>query len=331
MTPTKASLVSLVRHTVEPIPVGLFGSVMGLVGLSISWRLAAAQQGFDAKVANVIALVAVLVFVVLTCAYGLKVLTSWSVVRSEFTHPIAGHLFGTVWISLLLLPIELAPHLPNVARVMWGVGALGMLVYAWVTLNRWLSDRQKWVHATPPWIIPVVGLLDLPLALPTLGLPVPQELPWLAMSVGLFFMVSLFTVIFARLVFEEAFPDALRPSLMILLAPFVVGASACMAVMGEVNALAQALYLVGVFLFFVLLGQLRHLMSCCPFRVSWWAVSFPLAALSIAAHRYAMAVPSVVAQALATAFWVVATVVIAGLFVRTIWGLVRGELRTLTA
>jgi tellurite resistance protein len=38
-------------------------------------------------------------------------------------------------------------------------------------VTRWLSDRQKAAHATPAWIVPVVGLLDVPLALPVLGLP----------------------------------------------------------------------------------------------------------------------------------------------------------------
>lgn len=320
-----------ILQVLQPLPIGLFGSVMGLMGLSISWRLAAAQLGWGAEVSDVIAVLAVVVFIALALAYGLKAMMFWVTVRSEFKHPIAGNLFGTVWISLLLLPIELVRVLPEAARVVWGVGAVCMLVFAWVTINRWLSNRQQWVHATPPWIIPVVGLLDLPLALPSLGMSVPHELAWLALSVGLFFMVPLFTLIFARLVFEEALPDSLKPSLMILLAPFVVGASAVIAVMGQVNDLAEGLYLAGVFLFIVLLGQLRHLLSCCPFRVSWWAVSFPLAALSIAAQRYAMAMPSVMAQGLATSFWVLATAVIAWLFVRTLWGLMRGELRTLSS
>ena len=320
-----------VRHVLQPLPIGLFGAVMGLVGLSISWRLEAVQLGWGALVADVIAVVAVLVFIALALAYGLKALTSWATVRNEFGHPIAGNLFGTVWISLLLLPIELVRVLPDLARVVWVLGAMGILVFAWVTINRWLSNRQQWVHATPPWIIPVVGLLDLPLAVPSLGMSVPPELPWLALSVGLFFMAPLFTVIFVRLVFEETFPDGLRPSLMILLAPFVVGASAVIAVTGQVNVLAQGFYLAGVFLFFVLLGQLRHLLSCCPFRVSWWAVSFPLAALSIAAQRYAMALPSGLSQGLAISFLGLATGVIAWLFVRTLWGLMRGELRTLSS
>lgn len=49
-----------------------------------------------------------------------------------------------------------------------------------------MSDRQLIAHATPAWIVPVVGLLDVPLALPTLGLPPMHGVIVLGMAVGLF-------------------------------------------------------------------------------------------------------------------------------------------------
>jgi tellurite resistance protein len=79
-----------------------------------------------------------------------------------------------------------------------------------------------------------------------------------------------------------------------------------------------------------LLGQLRNLLVCCPFRVSWWAVSFPIAASAIAALRFAAAEPGSVADVIALALLALATTVIAGLFARTLFGLARGELRTLS-
>ena len=38
----------------EYLPVGLFGSVMGLTGLSVAWRLAHARYGVPAVIADVI-------------------------------------------------------------------------------------------------------------------------------------------------------------------------------------------------------------------------------------------------------------------------------------
>ena len=318
------------RTRLDYLPIGLFGSVMGLTGLSVAWRLAG-RYGAPEWVAPAIGAVAVGVFVALTISYALKMFTAWSAVKAEFRHPIAGNLFGTFLISLLLLPIVLAEHHLELARGMWVAGAAGMLGFAWVIVSRWMSDQQQVAHATPAWIIPVVGLLDLPLALPSLGLPPMPGLALFALSVGLFFAIPLFTLIFSRLVFEPPMPEALRPTLMIFIAPFAVGMSTYTSVTGQTDQFSTALYMLTLAVLAVLLGQMRYLARCCPFRVSWWAVSFPLAASAIAALRFAAARPGVFTDAVALSLLFLATMVIAGLFLRTIAGVARGQLRALSS
>ncbi len=325
------TLVAPGRPMLEYLPVGLFGAVMGLTGLSVAWRLAAARYGLPEWIALGIAAVAVAVFVLLLAGYAIKLVTAASAVRSEFRHPIAGNLFGTVLISLLLLPIVLEPFAHRFAQVMWGVGAAGMVLFAWLIVSRWMSDRQQVAHATPAWIIPVVGLLDVPLALPVIGLPPMHGLMVLALAIGLFFAVPLFTLIFSRLMFEPPLPDALKPSLLILVAPFAVGYSTYTVTVGHTDVFAEALYMLTLFMLAVLLGQLRTLPLCCPFRVSWWAVSFPLAACSIAALRFAAVRPGIITDAIGLALLALASVVVAGLLGRTLLGVVRGELRTLSS
>jgi tellurite resistance protein len=315
----------------EYLPVGLFGSVMGLTGLSIAWRLAHARYGVPEWAADGIGAVAVAAFVLVALAYAVKLVTATDAVRAEFKHPIAGNLFGTILISLLLLPIILAPFSLLLAQIVWGIGAIGMVIFAWIIVSRWMSDRQQVAHATPAWIIPVVGLLDLPLALPTLGLPPMHEVMVLGLAVGLFFAVPLFTLIFSRLLFEPPMPDALKPSLLILVAPFAVGFSTYVVTTGQIDIFAQSLYMLMLFILAVLLGQLRQLRQCCPFRVSWWAVSFPLAASAISALRFAAADPGWITDTIALGLLALATIVIVGLLVRTLIGVVRGELRTLSS
>ena len=324
------ALVAPGRPVLEYLPVGLFGAVMGLTGLSVAWRLAHARYGAPEWIALAVAAVAVVVFVLILTGYAVKLVTAFGAVRAEFRHPIAGNLFGTVLISLLLLPIVLEPYAHRLAQSLWVVGAAGMIVFAWLIVSRWMSDRQQVAHATPAWIIPVVGLLDVPLALPPLGLPPAHGLMVFALAVGLFFAVPLFTLIFSRLLFEPPLPDALKPSLLILVAPFAVGYSAYTITAGQTDLFAEALYMLMLFILAVLLGQLRYLPTCCPFRVSWWAVSFPLAACSIAALRFAAAQPGIVTDVIAIVLLALATSVIPVLFGRTLWGIVRGELRTLS-
>jgi tellurite resistance protein len=283
-----------------------------------------------ALVAPSIGILAVTAFVAILAGYAVKLLTAFDAVRTEFRHPIAGNLFGTALISLLLLPIVIAPYSLLLARVLWIAGAIGVILFAWLIVSRWMSDRQQVAHATPAWVIPVVGLLDVPLALPVLGLPPMHGLMVFALAVGLFFAVPLFTLIFSRLLFEPPLPDALKPSLLILVAPFAVGYSTYTLITGQTDVFAQALYMLTLFVLTVLLGQLRHLPICCPFRVSWWAVSFPLAASATAALRFAAAAPGFGTDAIALVLLVLATLVIAGLFARTLLGLAKGELRTLS-
>ena len=120
-------------------------------------------------------------------------------------------------------------------------------------------------------------------------------------------------------------PDALLPSLLILIAPFAVGYSTYIVTAGHPDLFADALYMLTLFMLAVLLGRLRQLRSCCPFRVAWWAVSFPLAASAIAGLRFATFEPSLATDVIAIALLALATIAIAGLLIRTLIGVAQGR------
>ncbi len=330
VTPAPAAL-AVDTARLAYLPVALFGSVMGLTGLAVAWRLAHTLFGTPLWLAGLIGALALVAFVLLAGAYLVKALTGFAHVQAEFAHPIASNLFGTPLISLLLIPLLLADIDQTLARMVWSLGAVGMTVFAWAMVSRWISVRQKPAHATPAWIVPVVGMIDIPLALPALGWADQLHgLMVFATAVGLFFAIPLFTLILSRLMFEEPLPDALQPTLLILVAPFSVGFSAYTATAGGVDGFATALFMLALFVLAVLLGRLRNLVQCCPFKVSWWAVSFPLAASASAGLKYAAFAQNVVANGIAIALLALATAVIAGLTSRTLWGVVRGELRALS-
>jgi tellurite resistance protein len=314
---------------IAALPVGMFAAVMGLTGLCAAWMLAHARYGTPAWIGPVIGLTACAAFVAIAIGYAVKAVIAPEAVRNEFRHPIAGNLFGTPLISLLLLPIPLADLSLSLARTSWTIGAVGMAVFAWLIVTRWLSDRQQVAHATPAWIVPVVGLLDVPLALPSLSLPPMPGVMMFGLSVGLFFALPLFTLILSRLLFEPPLPAALQPSLLILVAPFAVGFSAYVVTTGAIDLFARGLFAIALFLLAVLLPKLARLGRACPFRVSWWGVSFPLAAAAVAALRVAIGEPGLPADGLALALLTLATLVIGWLLARTLIGLARGELRTL--
>jgi tellurite resistance protein len=80
----------------------------------------------------------------------------------------------------------------------------------------------------------------------------------------------------------------------------------------------------------ILIGRLRQLGRCCPFRISWWAIGFPLAAASVAATQFAEAEPGWTTDILALTLLSLATVVIVAMLLRTLLDVGRGELRRLS-
>lgn len=152
------------------MPVGLFGSVMGLSGVSVAWRLAQARYGGPAwlglawlgLVAPTIGILAVAAFVAMLTGYTVKLLTAFDAVVAEFCHPIAGNLFGTALISLLLLPILLAPHNLMLAQGLWIAGATG-LFFA-VPLFTLIFSRLLFVPPLPDALKPALLILVVPFA-----------------------------------------------------------------------------------------------------------------------------------------------------------------------
>jgi tellurite resistance protein len=316
--------------TLHYLPIALFGSVMGMIGLAGAWRSAAIRFGLPQWPVQLLAWSAILAFCVLTCAYAIKAIASPATVRAEFSHPVAGTLFGTPIISLLLLPLVLAEYSLPVARVLWSAGAVGMAVLAWLMVNRWIGARQQTSSAVPSWIVPVVGMLDVPIAMPALHWTHMHGVMMFSLSVGLFFALPLFTVVLSRLMFDSPITPAMEPSLLILVAPFSVGFSAYVATFGQVDAFAQGLYMVMLFMLAVMLYRLRRLGQCCPFRVGWWSAGFPLAASAGAALLYADNAPGAWTDGIALLLLTIATAAVAALTGWTLRGIWRGDLQKLS-
>jgi tellurite resistance protein len=76
-------------------------------------------------------------------------------------------------------------------------------------------------------------------------------------------------------------PDKLLPTLFILIAPPAVGFISHVKLTGEINEFSKILYYFGLFIVFLLFAQI-NLFRKIKFYLSWWAYSFPIAAITIA-------------------------------------------------
>ena len=318
-----------IRHrgaaSLQHLPVNLFAAVMGISGLSLAWRQAARQFGASPRVGEAIGGLAVAIFVLLCVAYAAKAVRHPQAVRNEFRHPIAGNFFGTVSIAILLISSVVAPLSARASVLLWGLGAATTIALAFTLVSRLLRGKVDAGHALPAWLIPGVATLDIVVAGGDAAMPWARELNLFALAIGTMVALVFFTMIMSRLIHHhEKLAAEMVPSLMILIAPFEVGFLAYTNFFQRVDAFAAMLFYFGVFIFLALVFKVFR--RGIPFAAGWWALSFPLAALSNAALRYADHVQAVALDVLAAALLAFLSGLIAVLLARTIQILVDGRL-----
>lgn len=305
---------------------GWYAVVMGLGGLALAWHRAIPLMGEAAEAAAVvIGGVAALVFVTLlafTVLRGLRHAEAWAEdrrhpVRHTFiaTLPVAALLMATVGVALL------GPSTPW--RVLWWVGSLAQLfITVWVLVRWWRTGSAgSWVWAgiTPALFIPVVGNVLAPLA----GVPLGYA-PWAAaqLGIGVMFWPVVLTLVVVRLAVAGSWPERLRPTVFIFIAPpAVIGLAALQ--LGAPALLAWALW--GAALFSLLwVGALVRPLAAQPFGLPHWALSFPLAAFAALTLR--LAEPGGLLAVLGPLALALASLVIAALVLATLRGLRDGTL-----
>jgi tellurite resistance protein len=280
--------ISARGHEAEPrlshFPVSFFSVVMGLAGLSIALEKAGSTIPALQVVGHTVLALAGSLFVLLALIYGAKMLLHPQAVREEFAHPVRLHFVPTIAISLILLSIASLDLSRDLAAGLLLVGAPLQLALTLLVLDRWINrEHFQTPHLNPAWFIPIVGNMLVPIAGVSLGY---REASWLFFAVGIVFWLPLFAIVLNRIVFHQPLPDRLRPTLFILIAPPAVGCLAYLKLAGGIDAFARILYFFGLFLTLLLLTQLPRL-GRIAFYLSWWAYSFPLAAITVASFAMA--------------------------------------------
>ena len=261
------------------LPISLFAVVMGLSGLTVAWEKA--QQVFNRNlgVTPWLAGLSAGVFVILLLLYLSKLAFFRQSVLAELRHPVKLNFFPTISISLLLLAVAFLPLDPRISLPLWYAGAGLHLVFTLYVINVWMHQTHFEVaHMNPAWFIPAVGNVLVPIA----GIPLGQpDISWFFFSIGMLFWAILLTIIFYRVLFHNPIDARLMPTLFILIAPPAVGFIAYTRLVGGLDPFGRILYYSGLFLTLLLFTQVRRF-ARLEFFISWWAYSFPLAAISIA-------------------------------------------------
>ncbi len=302
-------------------PVSWFASVMGLSGLTLVWQRVAHQLLPSWPIAPLLLAATLALFVVLVVTYGAKVVRYPQAVRQELAHPIKLSFFPACSVSLILLATAGLQYAPGAAYALWIADSGLHLLFTLYVMTTWMQHAYFEIqHINPAWFIPVVGNILVPIA----GVPLGYvEVAWFFFSIGIVFWGVLLAIIFYRVLFHTPLPGKLLPTLFILIAPPAAGFLAYQQLNGgELDIMARVLYYHGLFLTLLLLTQARHFLQL-PFFLSWWAYSFPLAAITTATLLYAERVNSPVLLVLGGIPVVLVPMVILCLTVRSVVAVAR--------
>lgn len=308
----------------EHLPVTFFAVLMGLFGLALALHAAAGSFPVAEPAARAVLWLGLAAFAAIGALYIAKAIRHPQAVAAEWHHPVKLAFFPTITISLLLMATAIHGYRPTLAEPLWLVGTLGQGGLTVMVISGWISHRAFEVgHLTPAWFIPAVGNVIVPLAGAPLGW---EETSWLFFSAGLIFWLILLVLVFNRLIFHAPIPGRLFPTLVILIAPPAVAFVGYLRLTGGgIDAFAHIL-IDTAYVFAVLVAvQLPKLMKL-PFALSWWALSFPLAALSVASFAYGRAAESAAHIGIGLAVLAGLAAVVAGLLWRTGLAIARGEI-----
>ncbi|MCS7288488.1 MAG: SLAC1 anion channel family protein [Roseiflexus sp.] len=317
------------RPRLQYFPISFFAAVLGLTGTTIAFQRAERLLALPFAVSGVLLVASLAVFLAIATLYALKAARHPDAVKREFAHPIKINFFPTISISLLLFSIAFMRLNSDVSRAFWIAGAAAHLVFTVAILSAWMQRTTLQIqHINPAWFIPMVGNIIVPIA----GVEhAPVEISWFFFSIGLIFWLALLILFLYRIIFHSPLPERLMPTLFIMIAPPAIGFISYLRLMErevsgfELDGFARILYYFALFIFVVLLVQYRQFIKI-PFYLSWWAYSFPMAAITIATVLMASKTNMLFFQGLAYVLLIALTALIAVLIFRTISAIVQRKI-----
>lgn len=307
--------MNLKHRSLEHLPVQLFAVIMGLSGLTIVFAKAYHLIDMPYWIYGTLLFVDTVLFLGIFTAYMLKWLLYPDAVKKEFYHPIKSSFMAAISISFLLVSIAYYDFAPTVSVLLWYVGTPLQLAFTLIIIRYWIHNDLQVVHSNPAWFIPIVGNV----LVPVVGVEAaPIGISLFFFALGMFFWIVLFTVMLYRIVFHHPLAKKLLPTLFILIAPPAIGFVSYMRITnGSIDMLSMSLYFIALFTLFLLLFMVR-MFDTKEFFISWWAYTFPLAAMTIATMLLHMAVKTNVTYIGSVILIVLTTGVIGFVTVRTL-------------
>ena len=306
----------------ENFPIMMFSITMGLSGLSIAYQKASHLFHFSRFPSDLLAGLTSLVFIAIAITYIVKYLKYRDEVKEEFSHPVRINFFAAIPISLLLMSVMYQEINLQVATAFWWVGMLLQGYLTLYTISFWINQDLEIQFSNPAWFIPIVGNVLVPVG----GIDiVNRDFLMYFFAVGIFFWIVLLTIILNRIIFHHLLAQKFMPTLFIFIAPPAVGTLSYVKLTGEFDLFASFLFNIGLFFTILLLFMYKNFINL-EFFISWWAFTFPLTAMTVAAMLVHHQTGSLFCYYLSIGLLALSTCVVAFVAYKTIYHMLKKEI-----
>ncbi len=277
MNTNQENIIKL-NSRLQNFPVMMFALVMGLSGLSLVYLKASHFLGYPKFLSLAICYVDLAIFAFISLTYMLKAFKYPQNIKGEFAHPVRVNFFAAIAIAFLLISMIMRDLKWEYFIYFWYLGAAFEAFMTLYVISYWINKNVEIKHSNPAWLIPVVGNVIVPLG--GIGY-IDNGILFYFFSVGIFFWIILLAILLNRIIFHNQLAQKFMPTLFILLAPPAIGMVSYVKMTGHFDIFAQGLYNIALFFSLLLIFMVRNFTNL-KFFISWWAFTFPLAAMSIA-------------------------------------------------
>lgn len=288
----------------ERLPLTTLGIAFGLAGLAEVWSKAAPGLHLPRVVTEVFWALTAVVWVVLLVAHAVRGMRSGVRLTAQLRHPSQGPLSALAPVVGMLVAADLFAWVPLAGRILYFASVAAAATLAVWTFAWWFEGRLTLSDVHSGYMLPTVapGLIGGDVG-HLMGYP---GLAWALFGIGTFFGAALTPFVIGRLLAGTPLPDALLPTVTILLAPPAVCGVVWFTLNGH-TADPAAYVIMGVTAVFALLQvamlpRYRRL----RFSLGFWSFTFPIAG--------AVALTMQWLQILEPAGWRLVTGVLAGAF-----------------
>ncbi|PLY05309.1 MAG: C4-dicarboxylate ABC transporter [Arcobacter sp.] len=272
------NIKSIPSDRLQFFPVMMFAIVMGFTGLSIVLTKTSAVLYFPSIIATVFSFISLVLFLVILFFYTKKFISYKEEVNKEFVHPIRVNFFAAISISMLLLSILFRHSIIELSQIFFVLGACLHFFLTFYTFKFWINNNLEIQHSNPAWFIPIVGNIIVPIA--GKGF-ISDSVLYFFFSIGIFFLIVLFAIILNRIIFHKQFAPKFMPTLFILIAPPAIGFIAYIKLTASLDFFAHILYSLALFFTILVFVMYKNYINI-KFFISWWAFTFPMAAITLA-------------------------------------------------